>query len=96
MNRPSIYRAFGDKEAIYRKALAQFCERMDEAVEQTLFAEKDVRKGLTNFYLAALDVYTAGEQQLGCMVMSTAASAATSHPEIQADLMQDIQQIDRK
>lgn len=96
MNRPSIYRAFGDKEAIYRKALGQFCQRMEAAMEQTLFAEADLGVGLTRFYTAALDVYTGGGQQLGCMVMSTAVSAAPSHPEVRADLRQVIGEIDRK
>ena len=34
MNRPSIYRAFGDKESIYRQALAQFSKLMDEGVKR--------------------------------------------------------------
>ena len=35
MNRPSIYNAFGDKEAIYAKALARFCEQLDQGIEET-------------------------------------------------------------
>jgi AcrR family transcriptional regulator len=96
MNRPSIYRAFGDKEAVYRKALGRFCLRMEEAMQRTLFKEKDVRKGLAKFYLEALEVYTAGDAPLGCMVMSTAVAAATCHPEIQSDLLGVIGQIDRQ
>ena len=96
MNRPSIYRAFGDKETIYRKAMAQFCGRMEEAIESTMFAEEDLRKALTRFYREALAIYTSGDQPKGCMVMSTAVSAAGSHPEIQADLLNVIRTIDRK
>ena len=29
MNRPSIYNAFGNKEEIYRRALARFCGQLD-------------------------------------------------------------------
>ena len=39
MNRPSIYNAFGNKEAIYRLALAQFCGQLDLGIEQVLLAE---------------------------------------------------------
>jgi AcrR family transcriptional regulator len=39
MNRPSIYGAFGDKEALYRRALMQFCEGMEAAFERTMLAE---------------------------------------------------------
>jgi len=96
MNRPSIYRAFGDKEAIYRKALLQFGEGMEAAFAQTMLAENDIRKALGSFYREALATYTSGQQPRGCMVMSTAVAAATCHPEIQADLLKVIRDLDHK
>ena len=96
MNRPSIYRAFGDKEAIYRKALMQFLQGMESAFERTMLAENDIRKALASFYREALVVYTSGEQPKGCLVMSTAVAAATCHPEIQADLLNVIRSLDQK
>jgi AcrR family transcriptional regulator len=96
MNRPSIYRAFGDKDAIYRKALMQFCQGMEAAFARTMLAEEDIRKALTRFYREALATYTAGEKPRGCMVMSTAVAAATCHAEIQADLLMIIRELDKK
>jgi AcrR family transcriptional regulator len=96
MNRPSIYRAFGDKEAVYRKALMQFCQGMEAAFERTMLAEDDIRKALANFYQDALAVYTSGEQPKGCLVMGTAVAAAVCHPEIQADLLNVIRDLDQK
>jgi AcrR family transcriptional regulator len=96
MNRPSIYRAFGDKEAIYRKALMQFCRGMEDAFERTMLGEDDIRKALTSFYREALVTYTSGEQPKGCMVMSTAVAAAACHPEIRDDLLNVIQGLDQK
>jgi len=96
MNRPSIYRAFGDKQAIYRKALMQFCKAMEDTFARTLLAEKDLGKALAAFYIAATTTYTDGDQPKGCMVMSTAVAAATSHPEIQADLLAIIRDLDKK
>jgi AcrR family transcriptional regulator len=96
MNRPSIYRAFGDKEAIYRKALMQFGQGMEAAFASTMLAEDDIRKALAGFYRAALAVYTSGEQPKGCLVMSTAVAAAACHPEIQADLLGVIRDLDQK
>lgn len=95
MNRPSIYAAFGDKEALYRRALAQFCAGMRAAAEGTLGAEADVRRGLERFYDAALQVYTGGAQPLGCMVMSTAVNAAPCHPAVQTDLHAVLSDLDR-
>ena len=93
MNRPSIYRAFGDKESIYRQALAQFSDLMDEGFKRTLLHEPDIRIGLREFYREALEVYTSGDNALGCMVMCTAPAAAASHPEVQTDLLKVIQHI---
>ena len=96
MNRPSIYRAFGDKEAVYRRALAQFAVQMDEAFERTLEAQEDVRRGLAAFYREALAAYTAGPSPKGCLVLSTAVTAATSHLEIQNDLLEVIRRVDQR
>ncbi len=96
MNRPSIYNAFGSKEAIYRKALQQFREGMEAAFEQTMVAEDDIRTALTSFYEAALSTYTAGDLPRGCMVVSTAVTAATGHPEIQADLLAVLRDLDQR
>ena len=94
MNRPSIYKAFGDKEAIYRQVMMQFVRHMEAGFQRTLAREPDFRKGLRKFYQGALDVYTADDTALGCLVMCTAPAAAMDHPGIQADLRAVIEQID--
>ena len=94
MNRPSIYGAFGDKESLYRRALEQFAQGMADGMRTTLFAKGDVRTSLKRFMREALNVYVSGPQPRGCLVMSTAVSAAVSHPEIQRDLLGVVRQID--
>ncbi len=94
MNRPSIYRAFGDKEDIYRQALNQFGMVMDEAFKLTLSHEKDFHKGLRKFFRKALELYSSEEIPLGCMVWSTAPAAALIHPEVQSDLLAAISHVD--
>ena len=96
MNRPSIYRAFGDKEAIYRKVLMKYSDKMEAAFDDTMQSDEDIRKRLAAFYNGALDVYTAGAQAKGCMVMSTAIVAATNHSGIQLDLLTVIRGLDKK
>jgi len=96
MNRPSIYRAFGDKETIYRQTLARFSDHMEAAFRRTLLGEPELRTGLRKFYREAVDTYTGNDGALGCLVMCTAPAAATSHPQVQSDLLSIIQQIDAK
>ena len=94
MNRPSIYRAFGDKETLYRRALVQFMQGMQAAFAATMLAEERIEQALTQFYRAAVATYTAGAVPRGCMVMSTAVTAATCHPEIRDDVLAVIRELD--
>ena len=94
MNRPSIYRAFGDKQNIYRLALAQFTNRLKAVLEETVLTDKPIDQALTEFYQAALGVYTSGERPKGCMVMSTAVTAAVQDDEIREDLKAVLDSID--
>lgn len=94
MKRPSIANAFGDKEALYRETLARFGEQLKRELGALLADEPDLRKALTAFYYAALDVYFASEPALGCLVMCTAPVEAVAHPEVRADLERLIRRID--
>lgn len=96
MNRPSIYRAFGDKESIYRQVLLRFCQQMESSYGQTMLGNEDIRLKLKKFYKLALNLYTDGDQGKGCLVMSTAVAAATCHPNIQSDLLNVIRGLDDK
>lgn len=94
MNRPSIYNAFGDKQSLYRKALARFIEQLGQALDKTLFAEPDLKQAINLFYHGALEVYFGHPEPLGCFVTCTAPVEAVMHPEIKTDLNTVIKQID--
>ena len=94
MNRPSIYNAFGNKEAIYRAALARFCGQLDGAVEGVLEATADIKAGLIEFYDQAIEVYCGDAAHLGCLMVCTAPAEAMSHPEVAEDLRHLITRLD--
>jgi len=94
MRRPSIANAFGDKQALYRAALARFSARMEREVTALLSDEPDVTKALRAFYDRALDVYFSSEPTPGCFVMCTAPVEAVAHPDLRADLKRIIVEID--
>lgn len=96
MNRPSIYRAFGNKESLYRQVLQLFTEQMQQAFAQTVVQEADIRKGLERFYRAAIDVYLAEPDALGCLVMCTAPASAHVQPQVQAELLATIESLDQR
>jgi len=94
MKRPSMYNAFGDKQTIYRMALARFVSQLDVAVEATLLSEPNLKLGLINFYEGALRIYCSTDPAPGCMMMCTAPAETFAHPQIRADLKALIERID--
>lgn len=94
MKRPSIYNAFGDKESIYRKAMAHFVSRMSADADQALFSEADLKTALREFYKNALEVYIGKPEQLGCFVTCTSPVEAASNITIRNDLRDVFARID--
>jgi TetR/AcrR family transcriptional regulator, copper-responsive repressor len=94
MNRPSIYSAFGDKEAVYRHALDHFIAQMRATVSERVLAEPDLAKALGNLYAGALDVYFGHEPALGCFVFCTAPAEAVHLPEVRAIVAALIDELD--
>lgn len=83
MNRPSLYGAFGDKEALYLKALEHYRETSKNALELGLSAERSLREGLRLVYAGALQIYLSGENgPRGCFLIGTATSEAIANPRI--------------
>ena len=96
MNRPSLYAAFGDKKAIYRKAVQKFNGDFLGRLRAALFAGAGLEADLVNFYLAALPTYRADpDAPLGCPVICTATTEAAVDPDIRADLAAALERIDR-
>jgi len=94
MNRPSIYNAFGDKEAVYRKALIRFVQQLGGQLETILFSEPDLNKAMKHFYRAALDTYFSNTEPLGCFATCTAIVEVTTSAEIKKDLNLVINSVD--
>lgn len=94
LNRPSLYNAFGNKEGVYRAALARFTGHLDAALGRLVADEPDLRRALGNFYRGALDVYYATKPPLGCFLFCTATVEIVVHEDIQADLAAVLARVD--
>jgi len=85
MNRPSLYAAFGDKQAIYLKAIERY--RAGPAVKNALAEGGTLREALRRVYKLALAIYLAGDQGArGCFVIGTAATEAVTNPLVREQL----------
>jgi AcrR family transcriptional regulator len=92
LNRPSLALAFGDKDAIYTRAAAQFAAMMGARMSDAI-AVADLGAALRAAFDVAIDVYTADGPD-GCFVLCTAPAEARANPVCRTVLEQSVEAID--
>ncbi|POA41610.1 TetR family transcriptional regulator [Pseudomonas sp. MPR-ANC1] len=96
MNRPSLYAAFGDKHALYIKALDQYWQTAHAAMQAALSdSSLTLKQALNSFYEGQLAIYFSGDgQPRGCFGIGTATTEAVEDPEIREVLSGRLSQLD--
>jgi AcrR family transcriptional regulator len=85
MNRPSVYAAFGDKEALYLRTLEGYRDDGATAIRAALDPAKSLEDGLRDMYAGALDLYFSNEPApRGCFLIGTAATEAVRNDKVRA------------
>lgn len=94
--RPSLYGAFGDKEAMYLMSLELFTGMMDAAAGTALEKADSLEEALGGFFRGLLDVYFAegSDVSLGCMLFATAIAEAPDSRAVQAKLRSQLDVIE--
>jgi AcrR family transcriptional regulator len=83
MNRPSLYGAFGDKEALYLKTLERYRDDSLTAMREALDPTRPLREGLGAVYAKSIDIYLAGlNAARGCFLIGTATAEAVSRAAV--------------
>jgi AcrR family transcriptional regulator len=96
MNRPSLYAGFGDKRAIYVKALEHYWDRGLRAMRKTLSEERPIQEGLRSVFEGALSIYFSGDgRPRGCFAMGTATTEVVEDPQIRAVFTRGMRSIDQ-
>jgi len=96
MNRPSIYAAFGDKEALYRQALDHYRASSRLAIGEALAEKRPLRRGLRDFYERAIEIYLSGDTcSRGCFMIGTTLTEAVANPLLRRTLAESLQGLDR-
>src|SRR5260370_31232968 len=94
MNRPSLYGAFGDKQALYSKALDLYRARTRAAFGKALRGDHPLRIALRNVYDMAISIYLSGDQVArGCFIIGTAVSQAVADPDTAGALPDALREI---
>lgn len=92
--RPSLYAAFGDKEALYLAATERFRKQMAALYIDAIRTHATGRDIVLAFFKDAIGRYTSGELARGCMGVCTATVEAPSHPQVRAALAALVDELD--
>lgn len=95
MNRPSLRAAFGDKHAIYVRALTDYWAAKFLSMRAALDEDVPLAEALMRAYDAALSMYFSPEGEArGCFVVGTAVTEAYDDPEIRSIVAEGFLQLD--
>lgn len=95
MNRPSLYGAFGDKQALYLATLVRYAAAGRAAMDDALAGERPLRVSLKRVYDIALKMYyPPGETARGCFLIGTAAAEAVNDAAVRATLRDGLRSFD--
>ncbi|HJV48747.1 MAG TPA: TetR/AcrR family transcriptional regulator, partial [Geothrix sp.] len=74
LSKPSLYAAFGDKEALYLKCLEHYLESRIQGHTTILAAEPDGRRAVQSFLRAMVDMLTDLDLPGGCFIITGATN----------------------
>jgi AcrR family transcriptional regulator len=95
MNRPSLYAAFGDKEALYLRTLDGYIAGRREFLRGIVSKRLPLAGTLREMYRMMIDRFTEGEAgERGCYLISTAVTEALGNPKVRERLTASQREID--
>lgn len=86
INKPSIYAAFGNKEALFRKALVRYATGPVAFVGQAM-KEPTARQVVERLLMQAVDFFSDKNTPNGCMIVQGALTCGQSASTIQQELI---------
>ena len=95
MNRPSLYAAFGDKEALYLKTVENYLEERRQGIGAALSSDRPLAEALRDMYEFMIDRFLAGGHGArGCYLVGTAVTEAVQYPKVRELLGRSLTDLD--
>jgi len=96
LNRPSLYTAFGDKQALYMAALNKSRAEAGRALLEALAPDEPLRQCLERVFSLAAQMYMRGDVgQRGCFLVGTAVTEAVADANIRHALCIALDNLDK-
>ena len=86
MTPPSLYAAFGSKEALYRRVLDRYVETFGHRLLEGLFEEPDLRKAVSRIVHIWAQLLSGEAHPKGCMISLGMANHAPDHASVAQEL----------
>ena len=86
INKPSIYAAFGNKEDLFRKALAKYLAGPAAFIGEAM-SEPTARQVVEKFLIKAVDFFSDESTPDGCMIVQGALTCSAGSAFIQQELV---------
>ncbi|MEM9733530.1 MAG: TetR/AcrR family transcriptional regulator [Pseudomonadota bacterium] len=87
INRPSLYGAFGDKYALFCKAIAHYAETIGKPAVEEFHAEPDIEKATKAYFEKSLEGQCrSGDCAKGCLIAGLVGIEQGTMPELQKTL----------
>ena len=90
LNKPSLYAAFGDKEALFTEALTCYESNYLKPLREAFVAEPDFRKGLRDLLEGYVSLYAGTAGTDGCFLATTVSDLGA--PSFPQDVRQELHQ----
>jgi AcrR family transcriptional regulator len=95
MNRPSLYAAFGDKQALYLKTLDSYRALRRTQLAAALGARRPLGEALRALYYRMIDIFLEGGRGArGCYLVGTAVTEAVGNAQVRGMLAGNLREID--
>jgi AcrR family transcriptional regulator len=86
INRPSLYAAFGNKEALFRKAIDRYVERSACHVRQAL-QEPTARGVVERLWQGSIDLVTNSRNPRGCFLVQSALACGNAAQSLRREMI---------
>jgi len=86
INSPSLYAAFGSKEALFREALALYSATEGTEIWTTLPDAPSAREAIERFLRATAEAFTKGDKPRGCLIVLGALHPSDANANVCQEL----------
>jgi len=82
LSKPSLYAAFGDKDQLYKKALAYYAMKFRYRVMNALESAENPQQAIINYFSEVASILTNKSLPSGCLRVNTTAECTSLKPEL--------------